>query len=490
MAKNERSVATFASMRDYLDLIREKELLQDVADADWDLELGSVTEVVAFSKNPRALLFDRIKGYEAGLRVATNLYASPRLQAIALGLPDDISVVEMVKLWRERSRTELKPIPPRVVSDGPVRENVDRGDDVNILKFPVPRFHEHDGGRFFGTGDLVITRDPDEGWVNIGVYRCQVHDEKTLGLLIQPAHHGQLQMEKFWKRGEDAPIVITGGQDPHTYAAACLPLGWGKSEYDMAGAFRNGPIDVIIEPRTQIPIPATAEIAVIGRVPSPDKEMRQEGPFGECVGYYAASGPATVIHIDEVWYRNNPIIYGAPPMHGSAMRHALGGEIMTSALIWDTLDREIPGVVGVYSLAQHCQMGSSIVAISINQKYPGHAKQAALAALASHGAVFMNRAIVVVDEDVDPSNLDEVIFAFTTRCNPSEDVQIIGGLPGISLDARIPPDRRAVGDIRGSSMVIDACRPFTWRSQFPLVNALSRELTEQTLAKWGKHLGL
>jgi 4-hydroxy-3-polyprenylbenzoate decarboxylase len=297
-------------------------------------------------------------------------------------------------------------------------------------------------------------------------------------------------MEKFWKRGEDAPVVVTAGQCPHTYAAACLPLGWGKSEYDQAGAFRNGPIDVIIEPRTQLPIPATAEVAVIGRVPPPEKETRHEGPFGECVGYYAHSGMTTVIHIDEVWHRNDPIIYGAPPMHGSAMRHALGGEIMTSALIWDTVEREVPGVVGVYSIAQHCQMGSAIVAISISQKYPGHAKQTALAALASHGAVFMNRAVVVVDEDVDPSSLDEVIFAFTTRCNPAEDTQIVDGLPGISLDARIPPERRAVGDIRGSSIIIDACRPYAWRSQFPRVNAISRDTAERTIAKWGKKLDL
>src|SRR3989304_1322793 len=218
---------TFDSIRDYLDAIRAKGLVKDISDVDWDLEMGSMTEVVAFSKMPRALLFDRIKGYSAGLRVAANLYASPRLQAVALGLPDDVSATEMVRRWRERSRT-LTPVPPRTVTDGPVRENVDRGDDINIFKFPVPRWHEHDGGRYFGTGDLSITRDPEEGWVNVAVYRCQAHDEKTLGLLIQPGHHGQMQMEKFWKMGQDAPIVITAGQDPHTYTAACMPLGWGK----------------------------------------------------------------------------------------------------------------------------------------------------------------------------------------------------------------------------------------------------------------------
>src|SRR3974390_3074817 len=147
-----QQLKTFGCMREYLDAIREKNLLQDLTEADWDLELGAVTEVVALSKSPRALLFDRIKGYPAGMRVATNIYGSPSLHAIALGLPDDISVTEMVQAWRRRSRA-LKPVAPRVVVDGPVRENIDVGEGVNVLKFPVPRYHEHDGGRYFGTGD-------------------------------------------------------------------------------------------------------------------------------------------------------------------------------------------------------------------------------------------------------------------------------------------------------------------------------------------------
>ncbi len=489
MKQTELPGATFDSMRQYLDEVRAKGLLQDIPDADWDIEMGAITEVVALSKTPRALLFDRIKGYGAGLRVATNLYASPRLQAVALGLPDGVPVIEMVRKWREKSRA-FAPLAPRVVTDGAVRENVDRGGHVNVLKFPVPRWHEHDGGRYFGTGDLVITRDPDEGWVNIGVYRCQVHDGNTLGVLISAAHHGHLQMQKYWQRGEDAPVVITAGQDPHTYAAACMPLGWGKSEYDMAGAFRGRPVDVIIEPRTGLPIPAAAEIAVIGHVPSPQKETRQEGPFGECVGYYTNSGPALVVHIDEIWHRDAPIQHGSPPMRGSAMRHALGGEILTSAIIWDSVEREVPGVAGVYTLSQPCQTGAALVAVAINQKFPGHAKQAGLAALASHAAVFRNRAIIVVDDDVDPSDLDDVVFAFTTRCNPAEDVDVVRGIPGSFFDPRIAPDRRAAGDSTGSAMIINACRPYTWRSQFPRVNAISPEVKDRTLAKWGKLLGL
>jgi UbiD family decarboxylase len=479
----------FASLRDYLQAVEQRGLLQTINGADWHLEIGSITEIVAFSPRPRVLMFDRIKDHAPGLRVATNLYGTQELQALALGLPEDLAGVDLVSRWRERSR-RLSPVGPREVKDGPVRENVQAGDQVDLMRFPTPFWHEHDGGRYFGTGDVVITRDPVERWVNMAPYRCQLHDARTLGLMVSPGHHGYLQMQKFWAAGQDAPIVVVAAQDPHTYAAACAPLGWGESELDMAGAFREAPIDVIVEPRTGLPVPATAEIAVIGRVPSPEKETREEGPFGECTGYYTGHGRNLVIHVDELWCRNDPILQGSPTMHGTCALFALGAEIFTSAIVWDSVAREVPGVVGVYSLYQPCQAGSYLLAVAIKQQFPGHARQAALAALASHGAVFMNKAIVVVDEDVNPADLNDVVFAITTRCNPAEDVEIIRGIPGTFLDPRIPPERRERGDSTTSTMLIDACRPYSMLGTFPRVNALSKELRAATLAKWGDVLHL
>jgi UbiD family decarboxylase len=430
------------------------------------------------------LLFDEVKDYPKGQRLATNLYCTEQLQGIALGLPGDLSGIDLVRRWRKRSKV-IAPAPPRVVADGPVRENVARGDDVDLTIFPVPLWHEHDGGRYFGTGNLVLTRDPEEHWVNVAPYRAQLHDAKTLGLMIARGHHGITMLEKFWAAGEDAPVVIVAGQDPDTYAAACMPMEWGKSELDMAGALRGAPVDVIIEPRTGIPIPAQAEIAAIGYVPAPDKELREEGPFGECTGYYTETGQNLVVHVHEVWYRNQPILQGNPTMHGSSKLHALGGEIFTSAIIWDSVEREVPDVAGVYSLYQPCQAGSMLVAVAVKQRYPGHAKQAALAALASHGAIFMNKAIVVVDDDINPADLTDVIFAITTRCNPTEDIDVVRGIPGTMLDPRIPPERRAVGDSTTSTMLIDACRPYTMRTSYPRVNVVSSELRDAALAKWG-----
>src|SRR5450432_188177 len=141
----------FDSLRAYIDVLRAKDLVVDIRDADWDKEIGAITEVVALSRRPRTLMFDAVKGYPAGRRVVTNLYTSPRLQAIALGLPDDVPGVQVVAAWRELSKSHTKR-PPRVVTDGPVRENVQRGDDVNLMGFPTPLWHEFDGGRYFGTG--------------------------------------------------------------------------------------------------------------------------------------------------------------------------------------------------------------------------------------------------------------------------------------------------------------------------------------------------
>jgi len=172
-------------MRDYINCIRACGLVADVYDADWRIELGALTELNAFSANPTTLVFDKIRDYAAGFRVATNLYCTQRHQALGLGLPDTFAE----SIWSIAGASDPRrfdPV-PQYVTDGPIRENIDRGDAVDVTKFPVPLWHEHDGGRFFGTGDLAITRDPIEKWVNLAPYRAQVHDPKTLGLFVGPA---------------------------------------------------------------------------------------------------------------------------------------------------------------------------------------------------------------------------------------------------------------------------------------------------------------
>jgi 4-hydroxy-3-polyprenylbenzoate decarboxylase len=478
-------VPTFDSLRDYVQYIDDRGELQHIEGADWDLEIGAITEAVAHSEAPRALMFDDIGDYPSGHRVASNLYVTEDLQALGLGLDPSLTGVELVKAWR-RKTNEIDLLAPEPVADGPVRENVMTGSDVDILSLPVPFWHEHDGGRFFGTGDTVTTRGVDGDWINTAVYRSQVHDEQTLGLLVVQTHHGWGQLKEHWDEGEDAPIVITGGQNPHLYAASCLPLPRGRSEIEYAGGLKGEPLEVIEHAETGLPVPANAEIAVIGHVPPPEEETKLEGPFGECGGYYAGgTQERPVIHIDELWHRDDPILQGNPPMAGSASEHALGAEISTSARVWDSIDEDVPNVEGVYSVYQECQAGCDFTAVSIEQDYAGHAKQAAAAVMGSYANVTMNNAIIVVDEDIDPASTDEVLFALTSRCDPAEDIDIVRGVPSMELDARITPEAKEEGDLTTSSMLIDACKPYHWRDDFPVTNKLDEERRREIMAEWG-----
>jgi UbiD family decarboxylase len=177
--------------------------LKVVDGVDWDLELGAIAELTLERGGP-ALVFDGIRGYPRGYRVAANLVtASKRRLRIALGYGDDVPEVEIIRRWKD-VYGNYRPVPPAEVSDGPVMESVLEGDNVDLLKFPAPRWHEMDGGRYIGSGDMVITRDPDGGWVNVGAYRVMVHDERTLSFFIEPGHHGDIIRRKYWERGRAA----------------------------------------------------------------------------------------------------------------------------------------------------------------------------------------------------------------------------------------------------------------------------------------------
>src|SRR5690606_12611153 len=137
-----------------------------------------------------------------------------------------------------------------------------------------PKWHEHDGCRYIGTGCVVIQKDPDSGWVNLGTYRVAVHDETTAGLYISPGKHGRRIMEKYWAKGEACPVAISVGQEPMLFIVSGLEAPEGVSEYDVVGGLRGEPTQVIESEFTGLPIPATAEIVIEGEVPP--GETREE----------------------------------------------------------------------------------------------------------------------------------------------------------------------------------------------------------------------
>jgi UbiD family decarboxylase len=474
----------FDDLRSFLAACQAVDRWQQIDGADWDLEIGALTEATAESiPEPPMLLFDRIKGYPPGYRVAALLYASYKRSALALGLPLDRPKLELVRL-AARKVQHVEPIPPIEVPTGPVMQNVLTGDAVDLLRFPAPRFHAEDGGRYIGTGDGVIQRDPDSGYINLGTYRMQVHGPDRLGLWISPGNHGRLIFERYWARGEACPVVATFGGDPLTFMAGYTKIPWGRSELDLVGGLRGQPLPVVRGPLTGLPIPAGAEIAIEGEIPPLDEEAAPEGPFGEWPGYYSGGTlgtgrPQPVIRVKALYFRDDPIIVNEAPLWPGAIKHAIP---VTAGALWDQLENAgIQDIVGVYNYTPY------LVVVAIRQRYAGHAKQVGHAVLSCAASARNGRYIVVVDDDIDVTDLKEVLWAMETRVDPATDIELVDGCWSTPLDPRMPPDKRASGDHTNSRAIFYAVRPWAWRERFPRVSRSERALRQQVIEKY-RHL--
>jgi UbiD family decarboxylase len=467
--------------RSFLEDCRRLGEVADINGADWDLEIGTLTEAAAeLLTNPAMLMFDNIKGYPPGFRVASLPMASPRRVALIVGLPTDRPKLELVRMMA-RKISSVKIIPPVTVADGPVMQNVMKGDEVDLLKFPSLRSHAGDGGRYIGTGDSLINRDPETGYVNVGTYRMQLHDRNTLGLWMSPGQQGRVICQRYWDKGQACPVVATFGGDPLIFLTSHIKFPWGSSELGYAGGLRGRAIETIEGPLTGLPIPATAEVAIEGEVPPPSEEARDEGPFGEWPGYYSGGTEGTgeqqpIIRIKAVYYRNDPILMNMAPMWPGAPYDGLQ---FRSGLIWDQIEAAgVPDVVGVYAFHSY------LVVVAIKQRYAGHAKQAGMAALNCAAAARNGRYIVVVDDDIDPTNIQEVLWAMETRVDPATDIERVDGCWSTPLDPRMPPEKRDIGDNTNSRAIFYAVRPFGWKERFPKINRASKESIREVVEKY------
>ncbi|WP_201319343.1 UbiD family decarboxylase [Paenibacillus sp. EPM92] len=475
------SEVSYNDLREYIDACKAIDNWREILDADWNEEIGALTEATAeLIPDPPMLMFDRIKDYPAGMRVVSLLLSSPKRVALSLGLPLEKSKLELVRLAARKIK-EVKALPPVEVLHGPIMENVMTGEDVNILRFPVPLFHQSDGGRYIGTGDSVINRDPESGYVNMGTYRIQVHDRNLLGLWMSPGQQGRQICQKYWDRGKSCPIVATFGGDPLTFMASHSRRPWGKSELEFVGGLRGRPLEVIKGPITGLPIPAYAEIAIEGEVPPPGIESHPEGPFGEWPGYYSGGTVGTgelqpVIRIKAIYHRNNPIILSEAPLWPGAPKYGLP---IGSGVLWDQLEGAgIQDIAGVYNHDRY------FIVIAIRQRYAGHAKQAGLAALGCAEAARHGRYIVIVDEDIDPSNMKEVLWALKTRVDPATDIEIVDGCLSTPIDPVMSPEKRESRNHTSSRAIFYAVRPFTWKDKFPKSSRAGKDLQREVMEKY------
>ncbi len=467
----------YADLREFIDRVDQLGVLRRIDGADPYYELGAITEVAAGRPECPALLFDNLKGASPGFRVFTNATTAPQRAALALGLDPDLRPLDALKAWKSRRRG-LELCPPVTVKDAAFAQNSATGSGLDLGLFPSPHWHKADGGPFIGSGSIVVMRDPDSGWINASIYRIQVHgaDRVTIQFDHQ-GRHGAIIARKYWEAGKPCPAAIVCGPDPAIFISGFEYLPEGASEYAFAGAIKGQPIEVAEAPLTGLPVPARAEIILEGHLHP--GETLPEGPFGEFTGYYASEKrPSPAMRIEAAHWRNDPILLGSPPMKPPRFHFGLP---FRAASIWSEL--ESSGVTDVVGAWQHVAQLMTVVAIK--QRYAGHAKRAGLIAAAQS---YMGRLVVVVDDDVDPSNLADVMWAVTTRSEPSEQVDIVRNAWSSALDPRIAPAARAAGQTSHSKMIIDACIPFGMKADYPSTSAISIEEAKAIEDKWAAAL--
>lgn len=428
----------YADLTEWINkLHQEKELARIKARVDWELEIGGITQEVFDRKGP-ALLFENIKDHEntLGRKLFTGSLATyPRI-ALALGLPKDTPPREIIQTVMERIKTPLK---PQLVKEGPVKRNVLTGDKVNLLEFPAPKWHQRDGGRYIGTCDGVVTKDPETGWVNVGLYRRMIHDRNHLGITIIHGQHIWLHWRKYRQLGRKTmPVAIICGWDPVLPLIACAPLPPEVCEYDVMGGLRQKPVELVKCETVDLEVPATAEIVMEGEILLDFDTFRVEGPFGEYHGYYGSEASRKpVIRVNCITCRDDPILQGT--LEGVPVNESdLMTSVNVSAIYWSHLNEHMWGVKGVYVDP------SAIVFVQIDNSYVTQAQQAAYLIWGLSISSAWGKVIMVVDEDIDIFDLNKLAWAFATRVDFRRDILLVPGAVMTTDPSIHPKDRITV----------------------------------------------
>lgn len=397
--------------------------------------------------NAPALYFDSVYGF-TDARIAMNVHGSWANHALALGLPPTTGTKEQVQEFIRR--WDRFPVAPEVRDNPLWAENTVEGDDVDIFDIlPLIRLNDGDGG-FYLDKAAVVSKDPEDpdnsGKQNVGVYRIEVKGKRKLALQPVPMHDIAQHLHKAEERGEDLPVAITLGNDPVISIVASTPMEYDQNEYELAGALRGAPAPIAYAPATGLPVPWGSEVVIEGVIEGRRREI--EGPFGEFTGHYSGGRNMTVIRIDRISYRTNPIfehLYLGMPW--TEIDYLMAAN--TCVPLYKQLKRDFPEVEAVNAMYTH----GLVVIVSTRKRYGGFAKAVGSRVLSTPHGLGYAATVIVVDEDVDPFNLPQVMWALSTKVNPSGDLLV---LPNMSI-LGLAPQAQTPGIT--DKLVIDATTP-------------------------------
>jgi len=440
-------------LRDFMAVLEARgELRRVKAEVDPRLEIAAIADRVMKAGGP-ALLFERVKG--SAFPVLINAFGSAGRCALAVGADEADDAAERIaslldlsayRTWPDRIMALPKLAPyafifPRRTVGGPCREVTEAEPDLRAL--PVLTCWPGDGGPFL-TLPLVITRHPESGVQNMGMYRMQVFGPRETGLHMHRHKDGQAIFEAYRERGQRMPVAVALGADPATIYAATAPLPQGFDELLFAGFLRKRPV-AVTECPSGLLVPANAEFILEGYV-DPAEPLRREGPFGDHTGYYSAVDDYPVFHLERLTHRRNPIypatVVGRPPMEDCHLAK------LTERLFLPVLRLQLPEIVDLDLPLEGVFHNCAIV--SIRKRYPGHARKV-MNALWGLGQMCYQKMIVVVDEDVSPHDYSQVAWRVFNNIDARRDLVISEG-PLDALDHASPQPRY------GARLGVDATR--------------------------------
>jgi 4-hydroxy-3-polyprenylbenzoate decarboxylase len=409
-----------------------------------DLEITEITQRVLRAGGP-ALLFESVPG--SAMPVLTNLLGAPRRVARAFEAErvDELAdrIERLVHLRppagflgavRDLAGTmetlgTLRTLAPKRVRSGPCQEVVE--ERVDLDRLPILRCWPHDGGRTV-TFPVVITKDPETGEAHAGIYRLQQYGPDTLGFHAQIHRVGASNYRKWAARGERMPVAAVIGADPATVFSGLAPVPEGISNFVFAGFLRGEPIELVPGRTIDLEVPAQAEIVLEGYVDP--AERRVEGPFGDHTGYYSAPEPFPVFHVTAVTHRTKPIylgtVTGKPPTEDSVL-----GEAVTR-IFRPVIRLVLPEVVDLHLPQEGLFINVAIVAV--RKTYPDQPRKV-MHALWGLGQMMFVRYAIVVDEDVDPHDLREVLYRVGLQADPERDLELAHGpVDQLSISNPVP----------------------------------------------------
>ena len=448
---------TFESLHEYVNALDDiGELRKIKTPVSADLEVAEILRRLMYKSNQPAILFENVEGHK--YPILGNAFGSIDRLKLALNLDDFTEIGERItmmskmrvpssifgKLKMLPKLTEIADYGPKQVESGPVNEVILTENEASLALLPITKSFPLDAGRFITFG-ITVTKNPETEIQNLGVYRLQVLGDKKAIMHWQVHKRGALHYQLNKDENKRTEVAIVIGADPATIFSAIAPVPEGMDKYFFAGITRKKGVKLIKCKTVDIQVPAASEIVLEGYVDP--NEINIEGPFGDHTGYYTPPEPYPTFTLTGMMMRHDPIF----------LTTVVGKPILEDAYIGKVIERSFlplirmfhPEVTDFSMPPAGWFQGLAIVAI--RKRYPGQAKKVMMG-LWGMGQLSLTKMIVVVDDDVNIHNMNEVIWAVTTRSDPKRDVILIENTPTDTLDPASPLINL------GSKMGIDATK--------------------------------